>query len=202
MVVKHSIKSNQNRAWHAPNSIKQVRQFVGFIGYYRRFIQDFAGLSEPLVALARKGVTFAWTDPQQVAFDTLKSCLLNNPILGFPTEDGRFILDTDASLFAVEGVLNQLQEDREVVIVYASRSLRVSQRCIARLAGRCWRRLLCAPTSRRTYVVLSSPCLRMTTHFGGCRNFGIVTVCWSVGTCCWASFQLNSSIYRGPNMLI
>ena len=76
------------RAWHALDSIKQVRQFVGFIGYYRRFIQDFAGLSEPLVALTRKGVAFTWTDRQQVAFDALKSCLLNTPILGFPTEDG------------------------------------------------------------------------------------------------------------------
>ena len=59
-------------AWHAPGSVKQMRQFVGFIGYYRRFIQDFAGLSEPLMALTRKGVVFAWTDWQQVAFDTLK----------------------------------------------------------------------------------------------------------------------------------
>ena len=101
---------------------------MGFIGYYCRFIQEFAGLSEPLVALTRKGIAFAWTDRQQVAFDTLKSCLLNAPILGFPTEDGRFILDMDASLYAVGGVLNQLQEDREVVIVYASRSLRLSQR--------------------------------------------------------------------------
>ena len=50
------------------------------------------------------------------------------PILGFPTEGGRFVLDTDASLFAVGGVLSQLQEDREVAIAYASRSLRLSQR--------------------------------------------------------------------------
>ena len=60
-------------AWHAPGSIKQVRQFVGFIGYYRGFIQDFAGLSEPMVALTRMGVAFVWTDRQQVAFDTLKT---------------------------------------------------------------------------------------------------------------------------------
>ena len=91
------------RNWHAPGSVKQVCQFVGFIGYYRRFIQDFAGLSEPLVALTRKGVPFVWTDRQQVAFDALKTCLINAPILGFPTENGRFILDTDASLFAVCG---------------------------------------------------------------------------------------------------
>ena len=116
------------RAWHAPGSAKQVRQFVGSIGYCHRFIQDFAGLSEPLVALTRKGITFAWTDEQQTAFDALKDCLLNTPILGFPTEESRFILDTDTSLFAVGRVLNQLQDDREVVIAYASWNLRLSQR--------------------------------------------------------------------------
>ena len=58
----------------------------------------------------------------------LKSCLLQAPILDFPTKDDRFVLDTDASLFAVGGVLKQLQGDREVVIAYASRSLRLSQR--------------------------------------------------------------------------
>ena len=75
-----------------------------------------------------------WTDHQQKAFEALKACLISAPILGFPTEKGRFVLDTDASLFAVGGVLNQLQDDREVVIAYASRSLRLSQRryCITR----------------------------------------------------------------------
>ena len=58
----------------------------------------------------------------------LKSCLLQAPLLGFSTEDNRFILDTDASLFAVGGVHNQLQGDREVVIAYASHSFRFFQR--------------------------------------------------------------------------
>ena len=106
-------------AWHVPGSVKQVRQFVRFIGYYRRFIQNF---------LTRMGVTFVWTAKQQVAFDTLRACLLQALILGFPTEEGRFILDTDASLLAVGGFLNQLEDDWEVVISYASRSLQLSQR--------------------------------------------------------------------------
>ena len=101
------------RKWHAPDKVK-------------------AGLAEPLVALTRKGVPFVWTDRQQAAFEALKVCLISAPILGFPTEDGRFLLDTDASLYAVGGggggVLNQLQGDQEVVIAYASRSLRLSQR--------------------------------------------------------------------------
>ena len=154
-------KMSAVHVWHAPGSVKQVRQFVGFIGYYRRFIQDFAGLSEPLVALTRKGVPFSWTDRQQVAFDTLKTCLMNAPILGLPTENGRFILDTDASLFAV-------QEDREVVITYASQSLHLSQRrhCPTRremLAAV----VMCVPIFGRTYGELSSLCERITVRFGG-----------------------------------
>ena len=62
------------------------------------------------------------------AFEALKACLVRAPILGFPTKDGLFFLDTDASLFAVGGVLSQLQKEGEVVIAYASRSLRLSQR--------------------------------------------------------------------------
>ena len=124
------------RNWHAPDKVKGVRQFVGFVGYYRRFVKDFATLAEPLVALARKGAPFVWTDRQQTAFEALKACLISAPILGFPTDNGRFVLDTDASLFAVggggggggDGGLNQLQDDQEVVIAYASHSLRLSQR--------------------------------------------------------------------------
>ena len=115
------------RNWHAPDKVKAVGQFVGFVVYYRRFVKEFAGQAEPLVALTRKGVPFVWTDRQQMAFEVLKVCLLNAPILGFPTEDGRFLLHTDASIFAVGGVLNQLQGDQEVVIAYASQSLRLSQ---------------------------------------------------------------------------
>ena len=111
--------------WHAPDKVKGVRQFVGFVGYYRRFVKDFADLAEPLVALTRKGAPFVWTDHQQKAVEALKACLISAPILGLPTEKGQ--LDTDSSLFAVGGVLNQ-QDDMEVVIAYASRSLRLSQR--------------------------------------------------------------------------
>ena len=116
------------RNWHEPNRVKAVRQFVGFVGYYRRFVKNFAELADPLVSLTRKGVPFVWGSEQQRAFDALKACLLSAPILGFPTEEDRFVLDTDASLFAIGGVLSQIQNEEEVVIAYASRSLRISQR--------------------------------------------------------------------------
>ena len=55
-------KLSMVRNWHAPDKVKGVRQFVGFVGYYRRFVKDFADLAEPLVALTRKGTPFVWTD--------------------------------------------------------------------------------------------------------------------------------------------
>ena len=116
------------RNWHEPNRVKAVRQFVGFVGYYRQFVKNFAELADPLVALTRKGVPFMWGSDQQKSFDAPKACLLSAPILGFPTEEDRFVLDTDASLFAIGGILNQVQNGEEVVIAYASRSLRISQR--------------------------------------------------------------------------
>ena len=75
--------------WHEPNKVKAVRQFVGFVGYYRRFVKNFAELTGPLVALTRKGDPLIWIDEQQTAFDALKACLLSAPKLGFPTEEGR-----------------------------------------------------------------------------------------------------------------
>ena len=75
------------RNWHELNRVKAVRQFIGFVGYYRRFVKK-TELAEPLVSLTRKGVPFVWTDRQQTAFDALKACLLSAPILGFPTEEG------------------------------------------------------------------------------------------------------------------
>ena len=71
------VKISAVRAWHVPGSVKQVHQFVGFVGYHRRFIQNFAELSEPLVARTRKkGAVFALTPERQEAFMKLKACLL------------------------------------------------------------------------------------------------------------------------------
>ena len=66
-------------------------------------MKNFAELADPLVSLTQKGVPFVWGIEQQRAFDALKACLLSAPILGFPTEEDRFVLDTDASLFANGG---------------------------------------------------------------------------------------------------
>ena len=82
------MKLSAVRDWHEPTRLKGVRQFIGFVGYYRRFVKDFAKLADPLVLLTRKGGPFVWGSDQQSSFDALKACLLCAPILGFPTERG------------------------------------------------------------------------------------------------------------------
>ena len=153
------------------------------MGYYRRFVKDFAELAEPLVALTRKGVPFVWTDQQQAAFEALKACLVCAPILGFPTEDGCFVLDMDASLFAVGGVLSQLQKEGEVAIAYASRSLRLSQRryCTTR------REMLAAVimcTHFRSYLIHTSHFEPIIVRSGGSRDSRTETECWLAGIYC------------------
>ena len=89
------------RNWHEPNRVKAVRQFVGFVGYYRRFVKNFAELADPLVALTRKGVPFVWGSEQQTAFDALKACLWSAPILGFPTDSPRTPVCLPSEVFLV-----------------------------------------------------------------------------------------------------
>ena len=115
------------KSWPVPDGLKSVQQFLGFVGYYRRFIPNFADLAEPLVALTGKDVPFVWRPACATAFTGLRDALVRAPILSFPTEDGDYILDTDASNFGLGGVLSQIQDNVERLIAYCSRALRPSQ---------------------------------------------------------------------------
>ena len=71
---------------------------------------------------------FVWRPACDVAFIGLRDAMVRAPILAFPTESGDYMLDTDASNFGLGGVLSQIQNGVECVIVYCSRALRPSQR--------------------------------------------------------------------------
>ncbi|BHF85119.1 hypothetical protein SprV_1002827800 [Sparganum proliferum] len=118
--------------WPTPNSTTEVRSFIGLASYYRRFIRDFAGIARPLHRLTEKGREFRWTDECQAAFDELRTRLSRAPILMLPntTETAPpFVLDTDASAFAMGGVLSQTDDNGlERVICFASKTLTKPQR--------------------------------------------------------------------------
>lgn len=124
------------QSWPRPRTVKEVRQFIGFASYYREFMNDFAGVVEPMQKLIRgtgwgvgRGVQkITWDPGCEEAFLGVKTLLMSAPFLGYPRNDGDYILDTDASGDAISGLLSQIQDGREVVLQYASNGLSSTQR--------------------------------------------------------------------------
>jgi transposase InsO family protein len=115
------IEAVQN--WPKPKNVKDVRSFTGFCQYYRKFVKGFSTIAAPLYALTQKNAKFRWTDECDLAFNTLKEKLVTAPVLAYPTRNDEFILDCDASLYGVGGVLSQIQDGVERPIAYASATL-------------------------------------------------------------------------------
>lgn len=111
-----------------PRTVKEVRAFLGLASYYRRHINHFATIANPLHELLKKEAKFIWDDGCQKAFETLRDALVNPPILAYPDFTKKFVLHTDASLSGLGAVLTQEQDGTERVIAYAAKSLNRHQK--------------------------------------------------------------------------
>jgi hypothetical protein len=100
-------------SWPTPKKVKEVQSFLGFANFYRRFIESFGHLARPLHALTRKDQPWLWQKEQQEAFDELKKRFCTAPVLTRPDTAKPFILETDASDYAVGAILSQKNEDDE-----------------------------------------------------------------------------------------
>ena len=116
------------KSWPPPTNVYELRVFLGKIGYYRKFIPDFATVASPLFLLEEKGRNFVWSNDCQRSFDALKQALCEAPVLAYPRFDLPFILDTDATTTGVAAVLSQVQDGEERPITYAAKALTKSQR--------------------------------------------------------------------------
>lgn len=121
--------------WPPPTTVRQVRSFLGLVGYYRRFIHSFSKVAAPLHALTHgvkqpssKNQTVEWSPDCQRAFESLKQMLVTAPILAYADYKLPFKLYTDASFEGLGAVLCQVQEGKERVIAYASRTLSPDER--------------------------------------------------------------------------
>ena len=111
------------RNYPIPSTPKGIKQFLGLTGYYRRFIPDFSKIARPLTQLLKRDTTFEWGPSQKTAFDHLRLALQKEPILQYPNFDLEFHVTTDASEFAIGGILSQNIAGKELPIAYASRLL-------------------------------------------------------------------------------
>lgn len=138
-----SEKTSALTTWPTPKNLKELRRFLGFAGFYRRFVKDYSKLAEPLHTLLRgektkkgkkkkpqkpKAMPWTWGASQQSAFEALIQKLTSAPILAYADYSLPFLLHVDASGFGLGAVLYQNQEGIDRVIAYASRALSPAER--------------------------------------------------------------------------
>ena len=100
-------KLNSIQKMLPPKTPKEIKQFLGLIGYYRKCVPRFSDLARPLNALMRKDVEFEWTPMCQESFELLKTSLMTDPILTYPDPYLPYVLFTDANKYAWAYVLTQ-----------------------------------------------------------------------------------------------
>jgi hypothetical protein len=103
-----------------PKSKKQVRAFLGLVGSYMQFIDNFQVIAMPLRELTHNSVNWnsnTWNENHTKAFNDLKQAMLRSPVLAYPDFSKPFVVRSDASLFGAGGVLLQMNEKGEKHIV-------------------------------------------------------------------------------------
>ena len=119
--------------WERPRGPKDVRSFLGFCSYYRDFIPGYSRVAFPIQCLSHwtpgnRKEAFPWGKEQDDAFLAIKKLFIETPVLKYPTPDGHFILDTDASNESIGAALSQVQDGVEVPIAFASNTMSKTQR--------------------------------------------------------------------------
>ena len=112
--------------WERPapgsNKKKALRGFLGMVGWYRKFICEFAKVAKPLFHLLKDDVEWEWTDECQKSFTTLRDAIAKGPVLAIADPGKRYVLHTDASEFALGAILQQEDDNGDLhPIAYASR---------------------------------------------------------------------------------
>ena len=120
-------KTEAIKAMHPPVNPKQVRAFLGLVGYYRKFIKDFAKIAKPLTVLTCMDAKFKWKETHCCAFMKLKDAIIQAPILRYPDTTKPYIVYTDASDDACGTQLSQMHEEAELPVAFLSHTFTDTQ---------------------------------------------------------------------------
>ena len=120
-------KTHAIQHMNPPKTPKQVRAFLGPVGYYRKFIKGFAKIAKPLTLLTRQQVKFEWTPEHQAAFVHLKDAIVQAPILHYPNPNKTYIVYIDASDDACGAQLSQEHDGTEFHVAFLSHTFSKTQ---------------------------------------------------------------------------
>ena len=121
-------KTETIKVMHPPVNLKQVRIFLGLVGYYRKFIRNFAKIVKPLTMLTQMDVTFEWKEIHQDTFMKLKEAIIQAPILRYPDATKSYIVYTDASDDPCRAQLSQIHNGTEFPVAFLSHTFTDTQR--------------------------------------------------------------------------
>lgn len=130
----HGLRPNPKRIepvlkYPVPKNVKEIRRFLGMVGWYARFIEKAAELKTPLCKLLRNDQKYEWREDQQQAFEKLKNALITASVLARPDFTQPFTIQTDASDVSIGAVLTQEDENgEEHPITYISRALNADEK--------------------------------------------------------------------------
>ena len=113
-------KTEAMKAMHPPVNPKQVRAFLGLVGYYRKFIKNFAKIAKPLTVLTCMDVNFKWKETHHCAFMKLKDAIIQAPILRYPDTTKPYIMYTDTSDNTCGAQLSQMHDEAEFPVAFLS----------------------------------------------------------------------------------
>ncbi len=129
-IIQEGLKMDDHKVkaivdWEPPKSVPALKSFLGLASYYRKFIKNFAKIAAPLTNLLKKSVvTYEWDEACDKTFETLKGILVKALVLKLPDFDKEFEIHSDASDFAIGGVL--VQEGR--LVAFESKKLSETER--------------------------------------------------------------------------
>ena len=110
-----------------PRTPKEVRAFLGLVGYYRKFIKGFAKIAKPLTLLTRQKVKFHWTPEHHATFLHLKEAIVQAPILHYPNPNKKYIVYIDASDDTCRAQLSQEHNGTEFPVAFLSHTFMETQ---------------------------------------------------------------------------
>ena len=127
VVGKGQVKMEQEKIktvkkWKTPTRLKDIKSFLGFANFYRRFIHNFSHTARPLNELKGKK-EWKWEEEHQRAFEELKEKITSQLVLSLPRKEGKFRVETNASGHAIGGVLSQEQDGKWKPIAFLSRTM-------------------------------------------------------------------------------
>lgn len=137
IISKNEIKIDPERTksllqCKKPRTCKEVASFVGMVSYLSRYIPNYSLIAAPLNELRKKGIKFEWTQECETAFQKLKECVCNPPVLKIPCMDQSYHLFTDASELGCGSVLMQEDDDHQLKpVCYFSKKFSSAERCLS-----------------------------------------------------------------------